>query len=89
MLKAAQSESMHGYDIWVIELIVPAKQALMLQAWLLAEDGLGVIRCRDPEKKKQQLWTTVHQLEEAHAWLKSLPVTVVVNTEWLWSESDE
>ena len=77
---------MKDSDIWVIELDVPPERALLLQAWLLGEDGLGVIRCFDDEKRKQQLWTTLCQREEAHTWLESLPERFVVTDEWLWSE---
>ncbi len=77
---------MKDSDVWVIELDVPAKYALLLQAWLLGEDGLGVIRCMDADKKKQQLWTTVCQKEEVHAWLQSLPKHFEITGEWLWSE---
>jgi len=74
------------YDVWVIELQVPPSRSLMLQAWLLGEDGLGVVRCLDENKEKQQLWTTVCQKDEAHAWLKSLPESFEVKNEWLWEE---
>jgi hypothetical protein len=67
-------------------LDVPAKRALMLQAWLLGEEGLGVIRCMGEHKKKQQLWTTVCQRQDVHAWLQSLPEYFEVTGEWLWSE---
>jgi len=77
---------MKSSDVWVIELDVPPNRALMLQAWLLGEDGLGVIRCLDAEKRKQQFWTTVCQKEEAHDWLKSLPETFEITDEWLWRE---
>jgi len=73
---------MKGSDVWIIELNVPPKRGLMLQAWLLGEDGLGVIRCLDDDKSKQQFWTTVSQKEEAHAWLKSLPEYFPVMNEW-------
>jgi len=77
---------MNDYDVWVIELDVPPSRALMLQAWLLGEDGLGVIRCLDAEKRKQQFWTTVCQKEDARAWLKSLPEIFEITGEWLWRE---
>jgi len=73
--------------VWVIALRVPSARSLMLQAWLLGEDGLGVIRCMDEDKTRQQLWTTVCQREEAHDWLRSLPESFEVLDEWLWSES--
>ena len=79
---------MNGYDVWVIELDVPPNRALMLQAWLLGEDGLGVIRCLDSEKRKQQLWTTLCQRDDAHDWLKSLPENFQVTGEWLWRENE-
>ena len=78
---------MKDSDVWVIELDVPPKKALLLQAWLLGEDGLGVIRCMDADKNKQQLWTTVCQKEEVHAWLQSLPEDFEVTAEWLWSKT--
>ncbi len=77
---------MKASDVWVIELDVPPSRALVLQAWLLGEDGLGVIRCLDDEKRRQQLWTTVCQKDEARAWLKSLPEAFEITGEWLWRE---
>ena len=83
---------MNDYDVWVIELDVPPSRALMLQAWLLGEDGLGVIRCfasksdTDAEKRKQQFWTTVCQREDALDWLKQLPEFFAVTGEWLWRD---
>lgn len=83
---------MNDYDVWVIELDVPPSRALMLQAWLLGEDGLGVIRCfasksgLDVEKRKQQFWTTVCQKEDVHVWLKRLPESFEITGEWLWRE---
>jgi len=74
------------YDVWVIEIIVAKHQLLLLQAYLLAEDGLGVIRCFDPEKHKQQLWVSVCQRHEAYAWLLSLPLMVEISAQWLWRE---
>lgn len=75
-------------DVWIIELHVPPKRGLMLQAWLLGEDGLGLIRCLDADKSKQQFWTTVCQKEEAHAWLNSLPEQYPVIKEWLWKREN-
>lgn len=77
---------MKASDVWVIELDVPPSRALILQAWLLGEDGLGVIRCLDSEKKKQQLWTTVCQKEDVYDWLKSLPEAFEITGQWLWRE---
>jgi len=75
---------MKASDVWIIELKVPPQRGLMLQAWLLGEDGLGLIRCLDDDKSKQQFWTTVSQKDAAHAWLKSLPESFPVLDEWLW-----
>ncbi|MDQ6990455.1 MAG: DUF4911 domain-containing protein [Mariprofundaceae bacterium] len=75
---------MNDSDVWIIELDVPPERGLMLQAWLLGEDGLGVIRCLDDDKRKQQFWTTLSQKDDAHEWLKSLPEYFLILREWRW-----
>ncbi|MDQ6994851.1 MAG: DUF4911 domain-containing protein [Mariprofundaceae bacterium] len=75
---------MNDSDVWIIELDVPPERGLMLQAWLLGEDGLGVIRCLDDDKRKQQFWTTLSQKDDAHEWLKSLPQHFPILREWHW-----
>jgi len=55
----------------IIELLVASRQSVMLQSILQGEDGLGVIRCfdsnkSDPEKKKQQLWTSADQKADVY-----------------------
>jgi len=70
----------------IVEFIMPARQQNHFQGLLQGEDGLGVVRCFDPEKKKMQLWTTVEQKEELYDWLHSLPdhLQVQILDEWLW-----
>ena len=80
------AQSVRAYDVWIIELHVPLKRSLLLQAWLLGEEGLGVMRSFDADRCKQQFWTTVCQRDEAHQWLKSLPENFEVTGEWLWQD---
>ena len=72
----------------IVEFIVPQAEAVLLQSILQGEDGLATIRCLDPEKKKQQFWTTPEQLDDLYQWLDSLPDTlnVEVTGQWLWRE---
>jgi len=74
----------------IIELTIARKQSTLFQSILQGEDGLGVIRCFDPEKKKQQLWTTPAQKCEVYDWLASLPECLQcrVTGEWFWSADD-
>jgi len=67
---------------------MPAPQQMLFQSMLQAEDGLAVVRCFDPEKKKQQLWVPVAQQEAFEAWLNSLPKTLELKVlrQWLWDE---
>ena len=76
-----------GYDqVLIIEFTVAAKQALLFQAILQAEDGLGVVRCFDAHKRIQQFWTTPCQRETAYAWLHSLPAQLECQllSEYYW-----
>lgn len=72
----------------IIELRVPPRQAVLFQGLLSGEDGLGVLRCRDPERQLQQLWTTVAQRQMVLDWLASLPSTLEIEVvdEWHWRE---
>lgn len=72
----------------IIELTIARKQSTLFQSILQGEDGLGVIRCFDPEKKKQQLWTSADQKDEVYDWLDSLPARLQCRVigEWYWSE---
>ncbi|MDQ6970587.1 MAG: DUF4911 domain-containing protein [Mariprofundus sp.] len=72
----------------IIEFTMPARQQIRFQALLQAEDGLAVVRCFDPEKKKQQLWTPAMQQEELFDWLESLPETIELNIlrQWYWGD---
>jgi len=72
----------------IVEFILPQAEAVLLQSILQGEDGLATIRCLDPEKKKQQFWTTPEQLDDLYQWLDLLPhaLNVVVTGQWLWRE---
>jgi len=76
----------------IIEIELPVKLSFRFQMLLEGEDGLAVVRCYDPEHKKQQLWTTPSQRDELLGWLRSLPAVfqVKVLDQWLWDsrESD-
>jgi len=79
----------HSHDqVFIIELIIAPKQSILFQSILQGEDGLGVMRCFDPEKKKQQLWTSADQKDEVYDWLKSLPESLEcsVTGEWYWED---
>jgi len=75
----------------IVEVILPASQAVLLQSLLQGEDGLATIRCLDPEKKRQQFWTTPAQLDDLRAWIGSLPASlgVAVTGEWLWQPHEK
>jgi len=72
----------------IVEFIMPARQQNRFQGILQGEDGLAVVRCFDPEKKKIQLWTSVAQKEELYEWLNGLPedLNIQVLSEWLWHD---
>ncbi|MDQ6981398.1 MAG: DUF4911 domain-containing protein [Mariprofundus sp.] len=75
----------HSHDqVLIVEFIIAPKQSVLFQSILQGEDGLGVVRCFDPEKKKQQLWTSADQKDEVYGWLKSLPkrLDIQVIGEW-------
>ncbi|MDT8375837.1 MAG: DUF4911 domain-containing protein [Mariprofundaceae bacterium] len=73
-------------DVVIVEVILPESQVVLLQSLLQGEDGLATIRCLDPEKKRQQFWTTQEQLGDLYQWLGSLPETmgVIITGEWSW-----
>lgn len=60
-------------QVLVVEVDLEPRQLALFQALLQGEAGLATIRCRDPRKRKQQLWTTPPQEQELYAWLQSLP----------------
>ncbi|NWF35704.1 DUF4911 domain-containing protein [Mariprofundus sp. KV] len=70
----------------IIEIELPVKLSFRFQMLLEGEDGLAVVRCYDPEHKKQQLWTTPSQRDELLGWLQSLPAVfqLKVLDQWLW-----
>jgi len=73
-------------DVMIVEVVLPAPQCILLQSLLQGEDGLATIRCFDPEKKRQQFWTTETQLGDLYEWIESLPESLAVNVtgEWWW-----
>ncbi|MDQ6998095.1 MAG: DUF4911 domain-containing protein [Mariprofundus sp.] len=70
----------------IVEIMMPARQQNRFQGLLLGEDGLAVVRCLDPEKKKLQLWTSAVQKEVLYHWLDELPdsLQVQILDEWVW-----
>jgi len=70
----------------IIELTIAATQSALFQSILQGEDGLGVVRCFDPDKQKQQLWTSALQKAEVYDWLNSLPASVQCHVcdQWYW-----
>lgn len=70
---APVSSSADIYETAIVVIRLPDEQVVRFQGILGGEDGLATMRCRDPEKVEQELWTTVAQLDELHAWLASLP----------------
>ncbi|GAV20388.1 hypothetical protein MMIC_P1353 [Mariprofundus micogutta] len=73
----------------IIEVKLSSKQTFIFQSLLEAEEGLAVMRCFDPEHKKQQLWTTPDQRGELLEWLSTLPeaVEVQLSDEWVWRDA--
>lgn len=78
-------------DVVIVEFVLPSSQVVRLQSILMGEDGLATIRCLDPEKRKQQFWTTQEQLPELYEWIRSLPesIGIQITGEWLWQEKEE
>ncbi|ATX79518.1 hypothetical protein Ga0123461_1099 [Mariprofundus aestuarium] len=72
----------------VVEIELPVKLSFRFQMLLEGEDGLAVVRCYDPEHKKQQLWTTPCQRTDLLDWLTTLPeaLEVKVQAEWIWGD---
>jgi len=83
-----QISNQTSQQTWVVEVTLPPAQQIRFQAILQGEEGLAVVRCFDPEKKKQQLWVPVAQQEEFDDWLNSLPKTLELKVlrQWLWGE---
>jgi len=73
----------------IIEFTMPAPQQMLFQSMLQAEDGLAVVRCFDPEKKKQLLWTPAVQQQELYEWLESLPdsLELKILRQWYWGDA--
>jgi len=77
-------------EAWLVELRVPPEQMVLFQGLLCGEDGLAVLRCRDPERRLQQLWITRAQRQAVRDWLQSLPaqLDIKVIDERPWSEGE-
>jgi len=77
-----------GSDVVIVEVALPAQQAMLFQALLGGESGLAVMRCSDPQGQCQQLWTTASQLTSLYEWLDTLPgpLKPVVLCERLWQD---
>lgn len=75
----------------IIEVSLQAKLAYRFQSLLEAEEGLAVMRCFDPEHKKQQLWTTPLQRADLLEWLSDLPELFEchVLAEWYWADAQD
>ena len=69
----------------IIEIAMQPVQLVLFQAILQGEDGLCVMRCFDPEKKKQQLWTTPGQKDDVYVFLNSLSdyLDIQLTGEWI------
>ncbi len=80
-----------GGDVMIVEFELPPVNAVLLQSILQGEDGLATIRCFDPDKRRQQFWTTRDQLGDLHSWITSMPASmgVKITGEWLWQSGDE
>ncbi|MDQ7010588.1 MAG: DUF4911 domain-containing protein [Mariprofundaceae bacterium] len=77
-----------GSDVVIVEVALPPQQTMLFQALLGGESGLAVMRCRDPQGQRQQLWTTASQLTSLYEWLDTLPESLkpVVLCECLWQD---
>jgi len=84
---ALRSQSPDYNETLIIEFTIAPRQSTLFQSLLQGEDGLGVIRCFDPEKKKQQLWSSADQRGDIYDWLNSLPESFHcrISGEWYWS----
>jgi len=78
-------------DAWIVEVEVSPSQVVLMQSLAQGEEGMATVRCMDPERKRQQFWTTAAQLEELHDWLDSLPASlgVKVTGQWRWQSAGE
>jgi len=74
----------------IVEVRMPPQQVVFFQSLLQGEDGLAVVRCFDPEKKKLQLWSSAAQKNDLLGWLTELPSTIRLEVlgYWLWQEGD-
>ena len=62
----------------VVRVFVRPEGMVRFQALIQAEEGLGVVRCRDPKRRVQEIWTTEAMLGELLALLARLPPSLDV-----------
>ncbi len=65
-------------EVWIVRVHVRPEKMTLFQALVQAEEGLGVVRCRDPEKRLQEIWTTAAMRKELLALLAGLPKALAV-----------
>ena len=58
---------------WIVRVQVAPARMTLFQALVQAEEGLGVVRCRDPEGHVQEIWTTAAMRGELLRLLERLP----------------
>ncbi|RME84959.1 MAG: DUF4911 domain-containing protein [Zetaproteobacteria bacterium] len=87
MYAAGSGSSATGAEAWIVVVRVEPPSAMALfQALVEGEEGLAVVRCRDPERIRQELWTTEDLRDELKRWLATLPekLSVEVLDEYRW-----
>jgi len=74
-------------DTLIVEVQLPPQQVVFFQGLLQGEDGLAVMRCFDPNRLRQQLWTSAAQRQELMDWLRGLPSSIGLEVlgEWMWA----
>jgi hypothetical protein len=83
-------ETVSAEQTLIVEIAIPARQQLLFQSILLAEDGLAAVRSFDVDKTRQQLWTSPSQKESLYDWLASLPQSLELRVlgEKIWIASE-
>lgn len=75
--------------VLVVEIDIAPQKLALFQALLQGETGLAVIRCFDPEKRRQQLWTTPPQRPALYDWLHSLPESLQPEVKGEWTVGEQ
>ncbi len=63
---------------WIVRVQAAPERMTLFQALVQAEEGLGVVRCRDPEGRVQEIWTTAAMRDELLRLLATLPASLGV-----------